>query len=308
MVKGLPIFKEKNSPCESCILGKHKRTSFPQSSTQAKQHLEPVHTNLCGPMHTTSTDGNVYFLTFIDDFNRKIWIYFLRHKSKNFAKFKEFKAEVEKQSGKYVKVLKSNGGGEYSSKEFANFCKSQGIIMKTTSRYTPQKNGVVERKNQIIMNMARSLLKEKSMSKLFWDEVVECLVYLLNRSSTTSVKMKVPQEAWSGTKINVAHLRIFGCIAFAHIPSELRRKLDDGSDKCIFVGYSDTYKAYILYNLISKKLILSRYVKFLENQLWSEFENRPMDNQNSLLPLPENIENSVQQTHQHVLPRLKLQA
>jgi transposase InsO family protein len=115
MVKGLPIFKEKNPPCESCILGKHKRTSFPQSSTQAKQHLELVHTDLCGPMQTKSIGGRFYFLTFIDDFSRKIWIYFLRHKSETFAKFKEFKDEAEKQSGKYVKVLRSDGGGEYSS-------------------------------------------------------------------------------------------------------------------------------------------------------------------------------------------------
>ena len=138
MVKGLLAFKEKNPPCESCILGKHKRTSFPQSSNQDKQHLEIVHTDLCGPMQTDSICGSVYFLMFIDDFSRKFWIYFLRHKSETFAKFKYFKAEAKKHSGKYVKSLRSYGGGEYSSKEFANFCKSQGIIMQTTTRYTPQ--------------------------------------------------------------------------------------------------------------------------------------------------------------------------
>jgi transposase InsO family protein len=128
-------------------------------------------------MQTKSIDGSVYFLTFIDDFSRKIWIYFLRHKSETFAKLQEFKAEAEKQSGKYVKVLRSDGGGEYSSKEYANFCKSQGVIMQTTSRCTPQQNGVVERKNQTIMNMARILLKEKCMSNIFWAEAVACSVY-----------------------------------------------------------------------------------------------------------------------------------
>jgi hypothetical protein len=138
MVKGLPIFKEQIPPCESCILGKHKRTSFPQSSNQAKQHLELVHTDLCGPIQIESIGGSFYFLTFIDDFNRKIWIYFLRHKSETFAKFKEFKAEAEKQSGKYIKALKPDGGGEHNSREFANFYKSQGIIMQAIARYTPQ--------------------------------------------------------------------------------------------------------------------------------------------------------------------------
>jgi len=137
-------------------------------------------------------------VTFIDDFNRKIWIYFIKHKSETFAKFKEFNAEVEKQSGKYVKSLKSDGGGEYSCKEIAIFCKSQGIIMQNTTRYTPQQNGVVERKNQTIMNMERRLLKEKCLSNTFWVEVVACLVYLLNRSPTTSLNMKFLQEAWSG--------------------------------------------------------------------------------------------------------------
>jgi hypothetical protein len=123
---------------------------------------------------------------------------------------------------------------------------------------------VVERKNQTIMNMARIFLTENCLSNLFWVEAVACSVYLLNRSPTTSVKMKVPQETWSGTKLNVAHLRTFGCIAFTHMPSELRKKLDDRSEKCIFVGYSETSKAYRLYNLISEKLMLSRDVKFLE--------------------------------------------
>jgi transposase InsO family protein len=119
-------------------------------------------------------------------------IYFLRQNPKTFAKFKEFKAEAEKQSEKYVKILSSDGGGEYYSTKIANFCKSQGIIMQTTTRYTPQQNGVAERKNQTIMNMERSLLREKCLSILFWAKFMACSVYPLNRSPTTSVKTKVP--------------------------------------------------------------------------------------------------------------------
>jgi transposase InsO family protein len=242
-------------------------------------------------MQTESIGGRFYFLTFIDDFSRKIWIYFLIHKSETFTKFKEFKAEGEKQSGKYIKALRSDGGGEYNSKEFANFCKSQGIFMQTTTRYTPQQNGVTEKKNQTIMNMERTLLKEKSLSNTFWAEAVACSFYLLNRSPTISLKMKVLQEAWSGTKLNVAHLRTFGCIEDTHIPFKLRKKLDDRSEKCIFTGYSETSKAYRLYNLITKKLILSRDEKFLENQFWNDSENQQMDSQSSLLPSSEKTKN-----------------
>jgi hypothetical protein len=258
-------------------------------------------------MQTESIGGRFYFLTFIDDFSKKIWIYFLRHKSETFAKFKEFKVEAKKQRGKYVKEIRSDGEEEYSSKEFANFCKSQSIIMQTTTRYTPQQNGVVEMKNQTIMNMERILLKEKCLSNTFWAEAVACSVYLLNRSPTTSLKMKVPQEAWSGTKVNVVHPRTFGCIAYAHIPSELRKKLDDRSEKCIFTGYSETSKAYRLYNPISKKLILNRDVKFMKNQLWNESENQQMDSQNPLLPSPENVEDLGQPIPQPALPRLQVE-
>jgi hypothetical protein len=127
MVKGLPILNEQTNPCESCILGKHQRDNFPTASYRAKEHLELVHTDLCGPMQTQSIGGSFYFLTFIDDFSRKVLGIFPQKKSDTFTKFKEFKVVAEKQSGKYVKVLRSDGGGEYDSKEFANFCRQQGI-------------------------------------------------------------------------------------------------------------------------------------------------------------------------------------
>jgi hypothetical protein len=157
------------------------------------------------------------------------------------------------------------------------------------------------------MNMARSLLKEKCLSNTFWAEAVACSVYLLNRYPTTSLMMKVPQEAWSGINMNVSHLRTFGCIAYAHIPSELRKKLDDRSDKCIFTGYNETSKSYRLYNPISKKLILSRDVKFLENQFSNETENQPIDSQDPLMSHPEDTENSGHQTHHSFVPRLQVQ-
>jgi hypothetical protein len=104
-----------------------------------------------------------------------------------------------------VKFLRTDGGGEYNSKYFAYFYRQQGIIMHTTTKYIPRNNGVAERKNYSIMNMARIMLREKSLSNEYWVEVVACSIYILNRSPTTSVKDKVPQEAWSGPKLNVSH-------------------------------------------------------------------------------------------------------
>ena len=103
---------------------------------------------------------------------------------------------IEKQSGRYITILKSNRGGEYESDKFVEYCREQGISRQFTSRYTPKKNGVVERKNQTIMNMEKSMLKSKSLSNVeFWEEVVSYSVYILNRASSKSVKNKIPYEA-----------------------------------------------------------------------------------------------------------------
>ena len=110
-------------------------------------------------------------------------------------KFKEFKAMAEKQRGQYIKILRSDRGGEYTAKLFEDFCKEQGIIHQLTVRYTPQQNGVAERKNCTILDMARSMVKGKHLPRNFWAEAVRCAVYLLNRCPTKSVRNMTPNEA-----------------------------------------------------------------------------------------------------------------
>ena len=113
------------------------------------------------------------------------------------------------------------------SNEFVDYCRHHGIKKLFTTSYTPQQNGVAERKNQTIMEMARSMLKGKNLPIEYWAEVVACAVYILNRSPTRIVRDKIPQEAWSGKHHCVSHFRVFGCIAYAHVPKETRSKLDD---------------------------------------------------------------------------------
>jgi len=138
--------------------------------------------------------------------------------------FHQFKALVEKQSGYYIKALRTDRGGECISKEFLFFCKDHGIHKLFTTRYTPQRNGVVGRKNRTIMEMARCMLKEKHLSNEYWVEVVACSTYIMNRCPTKSVINMILEEAWSGIKHNVAHMRVFGCVAYAHVPNEWRKK------------------------------------------------------------------------------------
>lgn len=129
--------------------------------------LELVHSNLCGPINPTSNGGKRYIITFIDDFSRKIWVYFLQEKSEAFASFKHFKALAEKEVGLPIKILRTDRGGEYNSLEFTEFCKDHGIKRQLTAAFTPQQNGISERKNRTILNMVRSLLNMSGIPRDF---------------------------------------------------------------------------------------------------------------------------------------------
>jgi hypothetical protein len=127
---------------------------------------------------------------------------------------------------------------------------------------------VVERKNRTIVEMARRIMKGKGLPTEYWGEVVATIVYLINGCPTKVVHDKIPLVAWCYGRWTVEHLRVFGCVAYTHVPKEQRQKLDEKGVKCIFTRYSSKSKAYRLYDPINKKIIISRDVEFLENQSW----------------------------------------
>lgn len=264
MVTGLPQITIPSEVYEECVVSKQHRNQFPQGkSWRAKATLELVHSDICGPITPCSNGGKRYIITFIDDFSRKVWVYFLQEKSEAFLAFKSYKALVEKEVGSPIKVLRTYRGGEYCSHEFANFCETHGIKRQLTTAYTPQENGVCERKNRTIMNMVRSILSRSCIPKSFWPEAVNWSIHVLNRSPTLVVQNMTTEEAWSGRKPAVHYFRVFGCIAYAHIADHKRKKLDSKGEKCIFLGVSDASKAYKLYNPSTKKIVISRDVVFL---------------------------------------------
>jgi hypothetical protein len=143
--------------CEGCIQGKHQITSFPKDGVmRASQLLEIIHTDVCGPMKTTSHGGVQYFLTFIDNFSRKTHVYFLKAKGEAFEKFKQYKALVENEISHKIKMLRSDNEAEFVSKKFDAFLADCGIQRQTNVPYSPQQNGVAERANRIIMECVRN--------------------------------------------------------------------------------------------------------------------------------------------------------
>ena len=269
MVRGFPHFKVASMTCTECFVGKQRRNIIPKKSIwRASQPLELIHADICGPISPRSNGGKRYMLCFIDDYSRKSWVYLLVEKSEAFQQFKAFHKLVEKEKELPLKCLRTDNGGEFNSKEFIDFCKQNGIKRQLTAAYTPQQNGVAERKNQTMMNMVRCLLADKKMPKSFWPEAVMWSCYVLNRCPSAAVKEVTPQEAWTGLKPTVEHFRVFGCVAHVHIPHEKRGKLDNRSFICILLGYSEETKGYRLYDPIEKRVVVSRDVSFEEEKEW----------------------------------------
>nr|KYP49198.1 Retrovirus-related Pol polyprotein from transposon TNT 1-94 [Cajanus cajan] len=275
MVIGLPSLKMSTGVCTTCLIGKQHQTTIPkQISWRASNKIQLVHADICGPISPTSNSCKRYILSFVDDYSRKTWIYFLHDKSETFNAFKRFKAYVEKEVGTYIVYLRTDRGGEFTSKAFSEFCDQQGISRQLTAAYTLQQNEVAERKNRTIMNAIRAVLHEKQVPKTFYPEVVKWYVHIQNRSPTTTVEYKTPEEVWCGIKPHVNYFCIFGCIAHVHFPNQRRRKLDDKSQQCVLLGVSDETKGYKPFDPITKKVIDSRDVVFEEDKHWNWNENK----------------------------------
>jgi transposase InsO family protein len=223
VVGGLPKFGTEevmSEVCEACQLGKQARHPFPIQTTHvSSKPLEMIHSYVW-TTKTESIRGCKYYVSFIDDHTRKVWVYFMKHKGEVFQHFLNFKAMEEKEKGVSIKCLRSDGGGEYFSNEFNEYLKEHGIQRKYSCSYSPQQNGVVERKNMHIAEVACAMLNEKNLPNYFWAEVVAIVVYIMNRTPTTIVHGMTPEEKFTSKKLDVSHLRMFGCIAYVHVPNE----------------------------------------------------------------------------------------
>jgi hypothetical protein len=153
---------------------------------------------------------------------------------------------------------------------FTSYCTTQGIQMQHIVPYTPQQNGVVERKNCTLKEMANCMIQSKGLSLKYWVEAINCENYIVNRTPTKALKNITLEEAWTKIKPDVSHLCVFGSIAWAHIPNEKRKALQPKSEKCIFVGYSEDVKGYRLLQPHCNEIIIRRDVKFDENLLACE--------------------------------------
>ncbi|KAL5769249.1 hypothetical protein ACOSQ2_016032 [Xanthoceras sorbifolium] len=257
--------------CEDCIFGKQKKVSFAKIGKIPKaEKLELVHTDVWGPSPVSSLSGSLYYVTFIDDSTRKVWVYFLKKKSEVFDTFRKWKAMVENETGLKIKRLRSDNGGEYRDSRFREFCANSGIKMEKTVPMTPQQNGVAERMNRTLNERARSMRLHAGLPKMLWAEAVNTAAYLINRGPSVPLDGGIPEEVWSGKEVNISHLRVFGCISYVHIDSAERSKLDAKSNKCVFVGYGGDEFGYRFWDYENRKIVRSRDVIFNENLMYKD--------------------------------------
>ncbi|KAK8936753.1 hypothetical protein KSP39_PZI011993 [Platanthera zijinensis] len=270
--------------CETCVLGKQHKVKFMTSSRRSKDVLEYIHSDVWGPAPVPSLGGANYFVTFIDDYSRKVWIYFLKQKSEVFEKFRIWKTQVENQTGKRVKYLRSDNGGEYTSLEFQGYCDQEGITRHFTIPGTPQQNGVAERMNRTLLERARCMRLYADLPKPFWAEAVSTARYLVNLSPSMSLDLKCPQEVWSGTPVTYSDIYIFGCPVYTLMPDTERTKLDAKSRKCIYLGRKTGTKGFKLWNPETKKTEVRRDVVFDEASILKK--SQPQEKEVEKTPSP----------------------
>jgi histone deacetylase 1/2 len=265
---GLPLINVDSRLCSCCLAGKHHRERFPRKSERRAQVPgERIHTDVIGPMQRPSLGGSRFILVFTDCFSRKSWTLFMKHKSETFYHFRNFKAKLEAETGNQLKSLRSDRGGEYLSFSFNDFCLQHGIHRELTQPRTPQQNGVAERRNRTIFERARSIAADCKLPTFLWAEAISMATYLVNLSPTRANFGVPPEASYTGKQIKLDHLKIFGCMAYVHIPQEERQKLDTRTRKCMFVGYDTQSKAFRLYDPIRRKIVISRDVVFDEDHV-----------------------------------------
>ena len=248
--------------CSICPLAKQTRLSFPRSSITTHSAFDLLHCDVWGPHKVPTHYGLRVFLTIVDDFTRCTWVFRIQHKSKvhhflmNFVKF------VQTQFHTTIKIVRLDNVTEFLSLQ--PFFTSCDIEFQHPCVYIPQQNGAVERKHRHMLNVSKSPLFRSQVPLNFLEECILTAVYLINRTPSPLLSNKTPFKALYKRPPTFHHLKVFGCKCYATVVQP-KQKFEPRAIPCVFVGYPCGKKSYKLYDMQSKKKIISRDVKFCED-------------------------------------------
>ncbi|PKU66914.1 Retrovirus-related Pol polyprotein from transposon TNT 1-94 [Dendrobium catenatum] len=254
-----------SSNCMSCKSSKGHKLSFDKSATRHVSLLSLIHSDVWGPAPVVSIQGFRYYVIFVDDYSRFTWIFPLKQKSEVTDVFINFKKKIETYTSHTIKSLRTDGGMEFMNKSFQQFLIKHGITHQVSCPYTPEQNGVSERKHRHIIETTRTLLHAASIPYYHWPDAALTSVYLINRMPSSVTFNTSPFELFHHVKPDYGHLRVFGCACFPLAPSHTRHKLQPKANINVFLGYSDTYKGYKCLDRLTNRIFISRNISFDES-------------------------------------------
>ncbi|CAI7850663.1 unnamed protein product, partial [Closterium sp. NIES-53] len=243
---------------------------------QSSDPVELVHVDLVGPMKVKGDGGALYSMTMVDDYTRLTWSFPLAKKS-DAARviIEEWLPMVERESGKRVKAIRSDRGGEFLGAEFRSWLKRHGIKQQLTMAYTPQSNGVAERANRTIIEGGRTILVDSGLPLWFWPLAIRHATVIKNRVLThVGGQHWVPMEKWSCKKPLVDMLRVFGCMGLVHVPKEKRDKLQAAAVWAVHLGLARGTKGWLMWDPKSNTIFTTRDAKFMEGLMFKEWSKR----------------------------------
>ncbi|CAL2259750.1 unnamed protein product [Prunus armeniaca] len=249
--------------CRDCALSKSHQLPFNSNKETASTPFHIIHSDVWSSS-TISVSGFKYYVLFTDEFSRYTWIYHMRRKNEVLTHFQTLVAMIQNIFHQTIQFLQSDNGTEYVNNAFSHYCKSLGIQQRFSCPYTPQQNGLAERKHRHISTMTRSLLLTSGAPHNLWVEAVLTSVYLINLLPTPILNWDNPHTRLYGSPPSYSSLRVFGCSCFPHLGSFVSDKLSSRSIECVFLGYSSQHKGYRCLDPTTGRVYISRHVVFNE--------------------------------------------
>jgi transposase InsO family protein len=240
---------EKDRICSICQAGKQVGVHHPHKNIMTTDRpLELLHRDLFGPIAYISINGSKYCLVIVDDYSRFTWVFFLQEKSQTQEILKRFLRRAQNEFGLRIKKIRSDNGTEFKNSKLEGFLEEEGIKHEFSSPYTPQQNGVVERKNRTLLDMARTMLDEYKTPDRFWAEAINIACYSINRLYLQQILKKTSYELLTGKKPNVSYFRVFGSKCFILIKRVRSSKFSPKVVESFLLGYDSNTRAYRVFN------------------------------------------------------------
>jgi transposase InsO family protein len=240
---------EKDRVCSACQAGKQVGTHHPQKNIMTTDRpLELLHMYLFGPIAYISIGGSKYCLVIVDDYSRFTWVFFLHEKSQTQETLKGFLRRAQNEFGLRIKKIRSDNMTEFKNSQIEGFLEEEGIKHEFFSPYTPQQNGVVERKNRTLLDMARTMLDEYKTPDQFWANAINTACYSINWLYLHRILKKRSYELLTGKKPNVSYFRVFGSKCFILVKRGKKSKFTPKVVEGFLLGYDSNTMAYKVFN------------------------------------------------------------